>query len=141
MLEEITPRLRVLISEEQRFISTNQDDEHKLQFINSNEAGELAELGTSCPDHFLRTKIKPLYIDWDPATSDLDALMSRVSEGLEQYRRDYTDYYLENREIDSPTMRDPNPRVILLAGLRMIAWGQYKRHFSGTSYVYLDSVR
>jgi len=140
ILAEITPRLRGLISEEQRFIATIQDDEHTLQFINSNEAGELAELGTSCPDHFLRTKIKPLYIDWDPATSDLDALMSRVSEGLEQYRRDYTDYYLENREIDSPTMRDPNPRVILIPGLGMIAWGKNKSESRVTAEFYLAAI-
>src|SRR5690625_6792484 len=66
--------------------------------------------------------------------------MSRVSEGLEQYRRDYTDYYLENREIDSPTMRDPNPRVILIPGLGMIAWGKNKSESRVTAEFYLAAI-
>ena len=66
-----------------------QDDAAILRFVNSHDAPRLAELGTSCPDHFLRTKIKPLYVDWNPQTEDVDALKRKLSAGLEQYRKDY----------------------------------------------------
>ncbi|HMP43422.1 MAG TPA: hypothetical protein PKA05_23820, partial [Roseiflexaceae bacterium] len=60
-----------------------------MRFVNSSDAPRLAELGTSCPDHFLRTKIKPLYVAWDPQHEDLAVLQQRLTDGLEQYRRDY----------------------------------------------------
>ena len=81
----------------------------------------MAELGTSCPDHFLRTKIKPLYVDWNPQTEDAAALKSKLTAGLEQYRKDYASYYEKYKHDNSPKMRDPNPTVVLIFGLGMIA--------------------
>ena len=79
VLIEILPKLRGLVSQQNRFIGTVQSDETILRFVDSHDAARLAELGTSCPDHFLRTKIKPLYVDWNPQEEDVAALL----EGLE----------------------------------------------------------
>src|SRR5204863_5094305 len=85
----INPWLRGQVSQQRRFVGTVQDDEKILRFVNSKDAARLAELGTSCPDHFLRTKIKPLYVDWNPQTVDLAALKAKLKAGREQYRKDY----------------------------------------------------
>jgi rhamnulose-1-phosphate aldolase/alcohol dehydrogenase len=122
----ILPWLRGQVSQQKRFIGTVQDDEKILRFVNSNDAPRLAGLGTSCPDHFLRTKIKPLYVDWNPQTEDVAALKTKLKSGLEHYRKDYGAYYEKCRRANSPAMRDPNPTVVLIPGLGMIAWGKDK---------------
>src|SRR5262249_3374486 len=90
---EITPFLRGQLSPSKRVVATVQDDESMLRFVNSHDGPRLAELGTSCPDHFLRTKIKPLFLDWNPAAGDIEALKSSLVAGLTRYRKDYEDYY------------------------------------------------
>ena len=122
----ILPWLRGQVSQQRRFIGTIQDDEKILRFVNSKDAARLAELGTSCPDHFLRTKIKPLYVDWNPEGEDVDALRTKLGGGIQRYRADYADYYNRCKRANSPAMRDPNPTVILIPGLGMIAWGKDK---------------
>src|SRR5271154_4592961 len=117
----ILPWLRGQVSQQKRFIATIQDDEKILRFVNSNDAPRLAELGTSCPDHFLRTKIKPLYIVWNPQGEDIARLPQKQAAGLAKYREDYAIYYSRCARPDSPAMRDPNPTVILIPGLGMIA--------------------
>lgn len=136
----ILPWLRGRISQAKRFIGTVQEDEKILRFVNSNDAPRLAELGTSCPDHFLRTKIKPLYVDWDPAKEDVAALKSKLESGLEQYRKDYAKYYESCKRDNSPAMRDPNPTVILIPGLGMIAWGKNKSESRVTAEFYNCAV-
>lgn len=123
-----------------RFVGTVQDDAAMLRFVNSVDAPRLAELGTSCPDHFLRTKIKPLYVAWDPQSGDVDALKALLSEGLERYRADYAAYYEAHKHPDSPAMRDPNPTVILIPGLGMIAWGKNKSESRVTAEFYICAV-
>lgn len=137
---KILPYIRGQVSQQKRFIGTLQDDETTLQFINSNDAPRLAELGTSCPDHFLRTKIKPLYVDWDPQNESLDELKEKVSSGLEQYREDYAAYYENHSSEDSPDMRDPNPTVILIPGLGLIAWGKNKSESRVTAEFYNAAI-
>ncbi len=136
MLIEILPWLRGQISRKARMIGTIQDDEKTLRFVNSSDAPRLAELGTSCPDHFLRTKIKPLYIDWNPQNEDGAALKSKLSAGLAKYRADYAAYYESCKRADSPAMRDANPTVILIPGLGMIAWGKDKSESRVTAEFY-----
>src|SRR5690606_12030493 len=119
----ILPWLRGQVSVQKRFIGTVQDDDAILRFVNSHDAPRLAELGTSCPDHFLRTKIKPLYVDWNPQAEDLAALQRKLAEGRARYREDYAAYYRTCRRADSPAMRDPSPTVVLIPGLGLIAWG------------------
>ncbi|BCX49927.1 short chain dehydrogenase/reductase [Haloferula helveola] len=137
---QILPWLRGRVSQFKRFIGTIQDDEKILRFVNSNDAPRLAELGTSCPDHFLRTKIKPLYVDWNPQTEDLDALKAKLEAGLEQYRKDYATYYENCKHDNSPAMRDPNPTVVLIPGLGMIAWGKDKSESRVTAEFYNCAV-
>ncbi len=136
----ILPWLRGQVSKERRFIGTIQDDTKILRFVNSNDAARLAELGTSCPDHFLRTKIKPLYIDWNPQTEDGAALKSKLAAGIEQYRKDYAAYYAKCKHANSPAMRDPNPTVVLIPGLGMIAWGKDKSESRVTAEFYNCAV-
>jgi len=132
----ILPWLRGQVSKERRFIGTIQDDTRILRFVNSNDAARLAELGTSCPDHFLRTKIKPLYIDWNPQAEDGAALKAKLAAGIEQYRKDYAAYYAKCKHANSPAMRDPNPTVVLIPGLGMIAWGKDKSESRVTAEFY-----
>src|SRR5215210_5239448 len=136
MFAAILPWLRGQVSQSKRFVGTIQDDATILRFVNSHHAPRLAELGTSCPDHFLRTKIKPLYVDWNPQAEDVDALKRKLSAGLDQYRQDYAVYYQQHKHADSPAMRDTNPTVILIPGLGMIAWGKDKSESRVTAEFY-----
>lgn len=135
-ITELIPWLRGQIAVQKRFVGTVQSDEKMLRFVNSVDAPRLAELGTSCPDHFLRTKIKPLFVDWNPASGDLATLKEAISSGLVQYRQDYAAYYDRCKHPDSPAMRDPNPTVVLIPGLGMIAWGKNKSESRVTAEFY-----
>ena len=137
---EIIPWLRGRISVNKRFIGTVQDDDRMLRFVNSEDGPRLAALGTSCPDHFLRTKIKPLFANWDPASNDIELLRESLAEGLVQYRKDYQAYYDQCKRPDSPAMRDPNPTVVLIPGLGMIAWGKNKSESRVTAEFYNCAV-
>jgi rhamnulose-1-phosphate aldolase/alcohol dehydrogenase len=123
-----------------RFIGTVQDDAKILRFVNSKDAARLAELGTSCPDHFLRTKIKPLYVDWNPQAEDTAALKKKLADGLEAYRKDYAAYYAKSKHANSPAMRDPNPTVVLIPGLGMVVWGKDKSESRVTAEFYNCAV-
>ena len=132
----IIPFLRGQVSPDKRFVGTVQDDEKMLRFVNSHDGPRLAELGTSCPDHFLRTKIKPLFIDWDPASGNIEELKALISKGLSAYRVDYEEYYNRCKRADSPARRDSNPTVVLIPGLGMIAWGKSKSESRVTAEFY-----
>ena len=136
----ILPWLRGQVSKEKRFIGTVQDDARILRFVNSKDAARLAELGTSCPDHFLRTKIKPLYVDWNPQAEDLAALRGKLAAGLEAYRKDYAAYYARCKHPNSPAMRDPSPTVVLIPGVGMVAWGKDKSESRVTAEFYNCAV-
>lgn len=140
ILVAVLPWLRGQVSQQKRFIGTVQDDEKILRFVNSKDAPRLAELGTSCPDHFLRTKIKPLYVDWNPQAEDAAALKSRLAAGLAQYRNDYAAYHAKCKHANSPAMRDPNPTVVLIPGIGMIAWGKDKSESRVTAEFYNCAV-
>ena len=140
LLAAILPWLRRQVSLARCAIGTVQADATILRFVNSHDAPRLAALGTSCPDHFLRTKIKPLYIDWNPQAEDTVALRQKLATGLEAYRRDYAAYYAKCRHANSPAMRDPNPTVVLIPGLGMIAWGRDKSESRVTAEFYHCAV-
>jgi rhamnulose-1-phosphate aldolase/alcohol dehydrogenase len=140
VLASVLPWLRGRISSERRFIATVQDDEAILRFVNSADAPRLAALGTSCPDHFLRTKIQPLYVDWNPQSEDEAALRRKLAEGLERYRANYRAYYEACKRPGSPAMRDPNPTVVLIPGLGMVAWGKDKSESRVTAEFYNCAV-
>ena len=136
LLTELLPWLRGQVSQHKRFIGTWQDDEATLEFVNSAHASKLAELGTSCPDHFLRTKIKPLYVDWNPQTGDLAGLKKKLESGIESYRHDYLKYYEKHKHPNSPAVRDATPTVVLVPGLGLIAWGKDKSESRVTAEFY-----
>jgi len=136
ILVELLPVLRGMVSQKNRFIGTVHITDNVLRFVNSVDAPRLAEIGTSCPDHFLRTKIKPLYVDWDPQNESVQILLEKLEAGLVQYRSDYEAYYEACKHPDSPAMRDPNPTVILIPGLGLIAWGKNKSESRVTAEFY-----
>jgi len=140
VLASILPWLRGQISQQKRFVATVQDDSNILRFVNSCDAPRLAEIGTSCPDHFLRTKIKPLYVDWNPQGEDVATLRKKLSAGITKYRADYAAYYERCKHANSPAMRDPNPTVVLIPGLGMIAWGKDKSESRVTAEFYNCAV-
>lgn len=139
-LIEILPWLRGQVSQFKRFIGTVQTDATIQRFVNSVDAPRLAELGTSCPDHFLRTKIKPLYVDWNPQTEDAETLKVKLTAALEKYRADYASYYEACKRPASPAMRDPNPTVILIPGLGMVTFGKNKSESRVTAEFYNCAV-
>jgi rhamnulose-1-phosphate aldolase/alcohol dehydrogenase len=140
VLASILPWLRGQVSRERNLIATVQGGAAVLRFVNSKDAPRLAELGTSCPDHFLRTKIKPLYVDWDPSSGDVAGLRAALGAGLEQYRKDYAAYYERHRRPNSPAIRDANPTVVLIPGLGMIAWGKDKSESRVTAEFYTAAI-
>lgn len=140
ILFNILPQLRGMVSQQTRFVGTVQYNDAILEFVNSNDAIRLAELGTSCPDHFLRTKIKPLFVNWNPQTGDTDTLLDLLKSGVEQYRKDYIAYYEACKDDASPALRDPNPRVILIPGVGMIAYGKNKSESRVTAEFYNNAV-
>jgi rhamnulose-1-phosphate aldolase/alcohol dehydrogenase len=136
LLAALLPWLRGQVSQPQRLIGTFQDDAETLRFVNSVDAPRLAELGTSCPDHFLRTKIKPLYVAWDGRKEDLAVLKEKLAQGIAAYRADYAAYYGKCRHENSPKIRNANPSVILIPGVGMIAWGKDKSESRVTAEFY-----
>ena len=140
VLVELLPWLRGKVSAEVRQIATVEMRDEVLEFVNSNDAPRLAELGTSCPDHFLRTKIKPLYADWNPRTGDVASLKKVLDSGLTQYRADYAEYYTQCKRDDSPAIRVSSPSVILVPGVGLIAWGKSKSESRVTAEFYNAAI-
>ena len=136
ILVKLLPTLRGKVSQVNKFIGTVHVTESVLEFVNSMDAHRLTEIGTSCPDHFLRTKIKPLYVDWDPQKESMETLSEKLEAGLVKYRSDYASYYEACKHPDTPAMRDPNPTVILIPGVGMIAWGKNKSESRVTAEFY-----
>ena len=139
VLRQILPTLRGLVSQENRFIATVEARPEVLEFVSSQGAPRLAELGTSCPDHFLRTKIKPLYLDWTPGEG-VEGLIEGLEPALARYRDDYAAYYEACKHPDSPALRDPNPTVVLIPGVGMIAFGKNKSESRVTAEFYTCAV-
>ncbi len=139
VLVNLLPKLRGMVSQENKFVATIQATAAILEFVNSNDAARLSELGTSCPDHFLRTKIKPLFVDWQ-SDEGFEALISKLELGLAAYKEDYKAYYDACKDAASPAMRDPNPTVILIPSVGLIAWGKNKSESRVTAEFYTCAV-
>ena len=140
ILVSILPWLRGRVSTRRRMIATVQHDDATVSFVSSVDAPRLAALGTSCPDHFPRTKIRPLLVDWDPHRDDLPTLRARLDAGLASYVADYAAYYDACRHADSPAMRQPEPTVILIPGIGMIAFGSSKSESRTTAEFYRCAI-
>ncbi len=133
----LMPEIRGLIGKDERKLGHFDDQDAVLEFVNSNNLHPLAALGTSCPDHFLRTKIRPLVVDFDPAKPDVDAVVAGLEGALEAYRADYKRYYEACRHDNSPRMRDPNPVIFLIPGVGMLSFARDKAtaRIAGEFYV------
>jgi rhamnose utilization protein RhaD (predicted bifunctional aldolase and dehydrogenase)/NAD(P)-dependent dehydrogenase (short-subunit alcohol dehydrogenase family) len=136
---DIAPFLRGRVSARQRFIGHFTDLPEVQRFVNSSEGPELARLGTSCPDHFIRTKIRPLWVDWEPSP-DLAGLKSRIDDSLARYREDYRRYYDSFAEPGSPGLRDPSPAVVLIPGMGMFSFGKTKTEARITGEFYVNAI-
>lgn len=139
---KIAPILRGLASSEKRMIGTFTDAPEVLQFINSEDLTKLAPMGTSCPDHFLRTKISPLVLDL-PAHedfSDTATLKSKIGDAFQAYRERYADYYTRHKHHNSPAMRDPNPVIIIWPGVGMFSFAKDKQTSRVASEFYINAI-
>jgi len=111
----IMPYLRGAVSRKQRWIGSYSESQQVLDFVNSESAEKLAHLGTSCPDHFIRTKIRPMFIKWNPVGEPAE-LKELIEIALETYRAEYAEYYKKHAVKDSPAVRDASPTVVLVPG-------------------------
>ncbi len=133
------PFLRGRVSGVRRMIGHYCDLPEVLRFVNSAEAEALARQGTSCPDHFVRTKIRPLFVAWNPA-GDPGKLPGLIEESLSSYREEYRSYYEKFAAADSPAMRDPNPTVVLIPGVGMFSFSKSKFEARITGEFYTNAI-
>lgn len=138
----ISPVLRGFCSSEAKMIGHFTDDERVLEFINSKDVERLAKMGTSCPDHFLRTKICPLVLLLKPDEDlqDGKTLKEKLVPAFEEYRAYYKKYYEEHKHDNSPAMRDPNPVVILYPGVGMFTFAKNKQTARVASEFYINAI-
>ncbi len=136
---QMMPALRGAVSRRQRWIGSFTDAPAVLDFVNSAHAEQLAHLGTSCPDHFIRTKIRPMFLKWDPA-SDPGEIPALIETSLETYRAEYAQYYAQHALPDSPRQRDASPTVVLLPGVGMFTFGKNKTEARLTGEFYINAM-
>jgi rhamnulose-1-phosphate aldolase/alcohol dehydrogenase len=138
----LAPILRGFCSSHNRMIGHFTDDERVLEFVNSKELDKLAPMGTSCPDHFLRTKISPLVLELrvDEILSEVKAIKERLAPAFESYRAMYKDYYEKCKHANSPAMRDPNPVVILYPGVGMFTFAKDKQTARVAAEFYINAI-
>ncbi|ANH82022.1 short-chain dehydrogenase [Niabella ginsenosidivorans] len=138
----LAPVLRGFCSSYVKMVGHFTDDEKVLEFINSNDLDRLAPMGTSCPDHFLRTKISPLVLNLAPdaALDDVTAIREKIAPLFEDYRKMYADYYNACKHPDSPAMRDPNPVIIIYPGVGLFAFSKDKQTARVAAEFYTNAI-
>lgn len=138
----LAPVLRGFCSSERRMIGHFTDDDRVLEFINSKDLEKLAPMGTSCPDHFLRTKISPLVLALkaDEDLTDVKSVKERLTPAFEDYRKMYKAYYEKCKHSNSPAMRDANPVVILYPGIGMFTFAKDKQTARVASEFYVNAI-
>ena len=139
---QLMPLLRGLCSSENRMIGHFSDSDVVLEYINSNDLYKLAPMGTSCPDHFLRTKIQPLVLDLgtDEDLSNSEAVLDKLNPAFEKYRQEYATYYNTCKRDNSPAMRDPNPVIIIYPGVGMFSFAKNKQTTRVASEFYINAI-
>jgi rhamnose utilization protein RhaD (predicted bifunctional aldolase and dehydrogenase)/NAD(P)-dependent dehydrogenase (short-subunit alcohol dehydrogenase family) len=135
----IMPYLRGAVSRKQRWIGSFSDSPKVLEFVDSALAERLAHLGTSCPDHFIRTKIRPMFVKWNPAGEPAE-LKELIETALETYRAEYAEYYKKHAVKDSPAVRDASPTVVLVPGVGMFSFGKNKTESRITGEFYTNAI-
>ena len=137
---KILPALRGVVSSKRRVIAHYNDHEDALAFAGSKWSRDLAALGTSCPDHFLRTKICPLFVSWNPASESVDTFKARIAEQAVQYRAEYKNYYQDWAVSDSPKLRDPDPSVVIVPGVGLFGFGKNKKEARITTEFFINAI-
>lgn len=139
---KIAPILRGLCSSERHMIGHFTDDAKVLEFINSFDLERLAPLGTSCPDHFLRTKIQPLVLNLDKSADldDVDSIHKKLLSQFEEYREMYTSYYESCKHVNSPAIRDRNPVIIIYPGVGLFAFAKDKQTARVAAEFYINAI-
>jgi rhamnulose-1-phosphate aldolase/alcohol dehydrogenase len=136
----LLPAIRGKISSHERKVGHFSDAPEVLEFVNSHAMGDLAPLGTSCPDHFLRTKIRPLVLPFDPASGNLEEVLAGLDAQLEAYREGYAAYYERCKRPNSPGMRDPNAVIYLVPGVGMLSFAKDKATARIASEFYVNAI-
>ncbi|MDP5229522.1 MAG: bifunctional aldolase/short-chain dehydrogenase [Cellulophaga sp.] len=139
---QIMPLLRGLCSSESTMIGHFSDTDVVMEYINSNDLERLAPMGTSCPDHFLRTKIQPLVLtlDKNEDLSDSDAILNKLKPAFEAYRQEYATYYTTCKKANSPAMRDANPVIIIYPGVGMFSFAKNKQTTRVANEFYINAI-
>jgi rhamnose utilization protein RhaD (predicted bifunctional aldolase and dehydrogenase)/NAD(P)-dependent dehydrogenase (short-subunit alcohol dehydrogenase family) len=137
---QVLPALRGAVSSNRRVIAHFADDQDAIVFAGSEWVRELSALGTSCPDHFLRTRLCPLFLDWDPAKQDMNALKASIFNQVATYRADYQNYYQQWALPDSPKLRDSNPSVVIVPGLGIFGFGRNKKEARITTEFFINAI-
>jgi rhamnulose-1-phosphate aldolase/alcohol dehydrogenase len=137
---KLLPAIRKRISITERKIGHFTDAPAALEFVNSRDLNPLATLGTSCPDHFLRTKIRPLVLPYEPAARNLDAVVASLDKELAGYRAGYAAYYERCKHAGSPPMRDPNPVIYLVPGVGMLSFAKDKATARVAAEFYANAI-
>ena len=137
---EILPALRGAVSSNRRVVAHYTDSDDALTFAGSHWARPLSALGTSCPDHFLRTRVCPMFLNWDPATQEIDGLKKAIATQIVEYRGAYKKYYDVWATDDSPKLRDSNPSVVIIPGLGLFGFGKNKKEARITTEFFLNAI-
>ncbi len=135
----LAPLIRGLASTDAPQVGHFSDDDRVLEFLTGSEHSRLAALGTSCPDHFLRTKVKPMVLDL-PSDAPIEECAARLKELHEQYRQDYQAYYDRHAEADSPAIRGGDPAIVLIPGVGMFSFGKNKQTARVAGEFYLNAI-
>ena len=136
----ILPALRGIASSNKRVIAHYTDHEDALAFAGSKWAKALGNLGTSCPDHFLRTRICPMFVDWKSGEESVDVLKKKIADEAVIYRGEYGKYYQANATPDSPKLRDSNPSVVIIPGLGLFGFGKNKKEARITTEFFINAI-
>ena len=137
---KILPALRGVVSSNRPVIAHHADDADSLTFAGSKWARELSALGTSCPDHFLRTRVCPWFIDWDPEKESVDVIKSRIQHDVAAYRDGYKKYYEQFADAESPKLRDSNPSVVVIPGIGIFGFGKNKKEARITTEFFINAI-
>ena len=134
---KLMPAIRGMVSGQQHMVGHFDDSEAVLQFVNARDMRDLAALGTSCPDHFLRTKIRPMVVEFD---GNVDAVLANLPAQVAAYREDYAAYYDRCKHPDSPALRDPNAVVYLVPGVGMITFAKDRATARISAEFYVNAI-
>ncbi|WP_289042549.1 SDR family NAD(P)-dependent oxidoreductase, partial [uncultured Zobellia sp.] len=139
---QLMPMLRGLCSSHNRMIGHFNDSDVVMEYINSNDLERLAPMGTSCPDHFLRTKIQPLVLklDANEDLSDTEAVLAKLRPAFEQYRKEYQAYYDDHKRANSPAVRDASPVIIIYPGIGMFSFAKNKQTTRVANEFYVNAI-